>query len=87
MRRRMLGKKYKRITIFLFNDLFIWVSARGRYKGSYSLYEEKLDIGIPKNHKKDDAEFFIGLSSEKTKRLIVCASDGMYGLPFFFSFL
>ena len=39
MRRRILGNKYKQIQIYLFNDLFVWVSARGKFKGSYSFYD------------------------------------------------
>ena len=74
-RRGLPGKKYKHIQIYLFNDLFLWVSARGRFKGSYSFYKENLEISIPSNCKKGDALFSIGLKSEKHKRLIVCADD------------
>eukprot|EP01084_Bolivina_argentea_P281126 480959_1 len=74
-RRGLPGKKYKHIQIYLFNDLFIWVSARGRFKGSYSFYKENLQIAIPSHCKKGDALFSIGLPTEKHKREIVCADD------------
>eukprot|EP00484_Ammonia_sp_Unknown_P005288 CAMPEP_0197081520 /NCGR_PEP_ID=MMETSP1384-20130603/214674_1 /TAXON_ID=29189 /ORGANISM="Ammonia sp." /LENGTH=771 /DNA_ID=CAMNT_0042520415 /DNA_START=23 /DNA_END=2338 /DNA_ORIENTATION=- len=74
-RRGLPGKKYKQIQVYLFNDLFLWVSARGRFKGSYSFYKENLEVEIPKNSKKGDAVFSIGLATEKHKRLIVCADD------------
>ena len=74
-RRGLPGKKYKQIQIYLFNDLLIWVSSRGKFKGSYSFYQQDLEICLPPNHKKGDACFSIGLTSEKHKRLIVCADD------------
>ena len=46
MRRRMIGKKYKQIQIYLFNDLFVWVSARGKFKGSYSFYDPNVCICV-----------------------------------------
>ena len=74
-RRGLPGRKFKHIQIYLFNDLFLWVSARGRFKGSYSFFKENLEIYIPQNSKPGDALFSIGLKTEKHKRLIVCADD------------
>lgn len=71
----LISKRYKQIQIYLFNDLFLWVSARGKFKGSYSFYAEDLEIEIPADCKKGDALFSIGLKKEKHKRLIVCADD------------
>ena len=71
----LISKRYKQIQIYLFNDLFLWVSARGKFKGSYSFYAEDLQIEIPSDCKKGDALFSIGLQKEKHKRLIVCADD------------
>ncbi|ETO25754.1 hypothetical protein RFI_11387 [Reticulomyxa filosa] len=76
MRRKLLHKKYKGITVYLFSDLFVWVSVRGKYKGSYSLYNTELQI--EKSGKVGDAEFSVGLATEKNKRLVVCANDGQW---------
>ncbi|ETO25098.1 hypothetical protein RFI_12046 [Reticulomyxa filosa] len=81
MRRLVFHKKYKRITIHLFSDLFVWVSVRGKYKGSYSLYNRELQI--EKSGSPGSGEFSIGLASEKTKRLVVCANDGPSTFFFF----
>lgn len=75
MKRSLTWKKYKQVTIYLFTDLFLWVSVRGRFKGSYSFYKANLVIEVPKSCKIGDAQFQIGLKSEKTKRMIVCADD------------
>jgi len=75
MKRSFFGKKYKLITAYLFNDLFVWASARGKFKGSYSFYDLNLEIDIPPNSKVGDATFCIGLKTEKHKRLIQCADD------------
>ena len=75
MRRRMIGKKLKKIHIYLFNDLFIWVSEKGKFKGSYSFYDPNLDI--KKTGKIDEAQFSIGLQNEKHPRDIVCVDDSM----------
>ncbi|ETO10146.1 hypothetical protein RFI_27232 [Reticulomyxa filosa] len=65
--------KLKGVTIYLFSDLFLWASVRGKYKGSYSLYDK--DLQITKSGKEGDADFSIGLKLEKSKRTIVCAND------------
>ena len=75
MRRRMLGKKYKKIQIYLFNDLFIWVSERGKFKGSYSFYDPNLEV--KKCGKENEAMFSIGMQNEKHPREIVCVDDCM----------
>ena len=75
MKRNGLRRNYKHIQVYLFSDLFLWVSARGRFKGSYSFLKENLDIQIPSNSKPGDAIFSIGLKTEKHQRLIVCADD------------
>jgi len=73
--RGLISKRYKHIQIYLFNDLFLWVSARGKFKGSYSFLADDLEIGVPADCKKGDALFSIGLHKERHKRLIVCADD------------
>jgi hypothetical protein len=75
MLRKGIGSKYKEITIFMFNDLFLWSSHRMKYKGAYSLFETDLEIGVP-DHKDDhDSLMQICRSSEKHKRFIVFPSD------------
>ncbi|ETO37009.1 hypothetical protein RFI_00053, partial [Reticulomyxa filosa] len=72
VRRKILHKK-KGITLYLFNDLLVLVSTRGKYKGGYSLYNK--DFQIEKTGKPTDAEFSVGLSFEKTKRVLTFAND------------
>jgi len=43
MRRKASDKKHRKITAYLFSDLFVWTS-RGKYKGSYSFFNEELQI-------------------------------------------
>eukprot|EP00485_Elphidium_margaritaceum_P024314 CAMPEP_0202712972 /NCGR_PEP_ID=MMETSP1385-20130828/47596_1 /ASSEMBLY_ACC=CAM_ASM_000861 /TAXON_ID=933848 /ORGANISM="Elphidium margaritaceum" /LENGTH=650 /DNA_ID=CAMNT_0049373175 /DNA_START=22 /DNA_END=1974 /DNA_ORIENTATION=- len=76
MRRRGLtASKNKVIQIYLFSDLLIWVSARGKFKGSYSFYSHDLEIAVPDASKAGDALFLIGLAAEKNKRVVECADD------------
>jgi len=75
MKCQFFGKKHKLITTYLFNDLFLWASTRGKFKGSYSFYDDSLEIEIPQNSKPGDSIFYIGRKSETHKKFFQCADD------------
>ena len=58
-----LGKKYKHIHLYIFNDGLLWCSKRGQWKKGFKFINTNLLYGIPENSNSADATMFIQYGS------------------------
>jgi len=59
-----IGRKYKHIHLYIFNDGLLWCSRRGQFKRSFSFKNTNLLYGVPKQSKASDASMFIKYGSK-----------------------
>lgn len=59
-----IGKKYKYIHLYIFNDGLLWCSKRGQFKRSFSFKNTNLLYGVPKKSNSSDASMFIKYGSK-----------------------
>ena len=58
-----LGKKYKHIHLYIFNDGLLWCSKRGQFKKGFKFINTNLLYGVPENSNSEDATMFIQYGS------------------------
>mmetsp|Transcript_68900 Transcript_68900/g.109374 ORF Transcript_68900/g.109374 Transcript_68900/m.109374 type:complete len:642 (+) Transcript_68900:67-1992(+) len=62
-----LGKKYKHIHLYIFNDGLLWCSKRGQFKQQFSFKHTNLVYGIPDTSSQSESTMFIQYGSNHRK--------------------
>lgn len=58
-----LGKKYKHIHLYIFNDGLLWCSKRGQFKKGFKFINTNLLYGVHEDNNSEDATMFIQYGS------------------------